>query len=165
MTVAGLGCSDDDDGDTAGDSGAAMSTTGDEGTTGAPAIPNEAPTFEARVDAAGACGASASALEIRATRFACVNPPPAPCTLPNPPRTDVGERIACPSDEVDAPLRLAASAPGRFYVEVVTIAGDGSETAECHSDGPDPAVIVLDSAFNTNPTIAVDGLGSACPEP
>jgi hypothetical protein len=133
--------------------------------TGGPAPVNTAPTFEALVDAAAACTAGASALELRATRFACADPPPAPCTLPNPLRTDVGDRIDCPSTETDATLRLAASSAGRFYVEVVTIAGDGTEVGECHSDTTESDVFVDKDAFDTNPTIAVAGLSSPCPEP
>ena len=132
--------------------------------TGAPST-NTAPIFEATVDAAAACTAGASALELRATRFACADPPPAPCTLPNPLRTDVGDRVECPSTESDVPLRLEVSSAGHFYVEVVTIAADGSEVGECRSDTTDPDVFVAKDAFDTNPTIAVASLSSPCPEP
>ena len=154
------GCGDDGSGmDTD-----AATTEATSSSTGA-APPNAAPTFEARVDAAAACSSGASALELRATRFACADPPPAPCTLPNPLRTDIGDRVECPSSETDAVLRLEASAPGRFYVEIVTIAGDGSEAGECHSDTAESDVLVDKDAFDTNPTIEVVGLTSPCPQP
>src|SRR5688572_12344383 len=95
--LAASACSDDDGGDDVGDGPA--TTDASTGSTGEPAPMNAQPTLEARVDAAAACAAGASALELRATKIGCVDPPPAPCTLPNPPRTDVGDPLACPSSE------------------------------------------------------------------
>lgn len=155
------GCGDDGvgmQGTTGGTSDPASESTGSGPT-------NAAPTFEATVDAAAACTGGASALELRATRFACADPPPAPCTLPNPPSTDVGDRVSCPSTDTVAPLRLEVSVAGSYYVEVVTIAADGTEVGECHSDTADAGVFVEKAAFDTNPTIVVEGLSSPCPQP
>ena len=112
---------------------------------------------------ADAC-ATANEVEIRATRFGCVSPPPAPCTLPEPLQTDVGDRLQCPVDG-DGVFRVEVDAAGRYYVELVGIAADGAETAQCLTNTAETFVIVDNAAFDTNPTIALTAQPDPCPAP
>lgn len=156
MAVAGCG----DDGLEPESSGSTSLAPGDSSSGG---VPNSLPTLQVEVAAADACG-SASALEIRATRFGCVEPPPAPCTLTSPLRTEVGDRLACPFDG-EGVFRLPVELSGRYYVELVTVAADASESSQCLTQGPTDFVLVEDAAFESNPTIALTAQADPCPSP
>jgi hypothetical protein len=149
-------------------SSAAEGSTGTAATdesTGAAAVPNTLPTLQVTTDAAAVC-AAATAVELRATRFGCVSPPPAPCTVPSPLVAIVGDRFDCPiNGDGDGTWRVEVEAAGRYYVELVAIDGGGVETADCLSNTADAHVIVDNAAFDTNPTIAVTPRGEPCPTP
>lgn len=155
-----VACGGDDDG---GDDGGAV----DSGTMGVGATEssggsgNDLPTVEIEIDASATCGADGSLL-LRATQVGCVSPPPAPCTMPMTPPVYEGDTIACPSTEAAATMRVGIEKAGRYNVELVTVAGDGTESTECFSDRDDPELIVDDSAFNTNRTIPAMSLGGPC---
>jgi hypothetical protein len=163
LLAMGIAAACGDDGGEASDTGAGSSSTGtDESSSGG--VPNAFPTIEAVVDAAALCGGGADSIEIRATRVGCEDPPPAPCTLPNPPMVEVGDQLACPSDETAAALRAEIMIKGRYNVEVATITGT-SESVECFADGPEAPVLVSEGQLASKPTIAVSGLGEPCPAP
>lgn len=158
VLLAVAGCGDDASGPIG--TGSTSVAAADSSSSG---MPNAEPTLEATIAGADAC-ATASEVEIRATRFGCVSPPPAPCTLPEPLQTDVGDRLQCPV-EGDGVWRLEVEAAGRYYVELVSIAADGTETAQCLTNTAEDFVLVDDAAFMDNPTIVLTAQPDPCPSP
>lgn len=154
------GCSDDT-GDGGGDTGSAAtagaSTAAVDSSGGA--NNNVLPTVEIELDPSTACGADGSLL-LRATLVGCVSPPPAPCTLPDPPRVYDGDTVACPATETAATMRVQIEQAGRYHVELAAVAADGTETAQCYAEADDADLIVEKEALDTNPTIAATPLGS-----
>jgi len=161
LALAGLvACGGDDDGGDEGvaaDSGTMGAAGGSESSGGSG---NDLPTVEIEIDASATCGADGSLL-IRATQVGCVSAT-GPCTLPMTPPVYEGDTLACPSSEAAATMRVGIEKAGRYNVELVTIAADGTESTECLSDRDDPELIVDDSAFNTNRTIPVMSLDGPC---
>ncbi len=158
ILLVGPGCGDDGaEPDGTGSTSVAMSESSSGGQV------NTLPTLQVTIAGADAC-ASASAVEIRATRFGCVSPPPAPCTVPEPLQTDVGDRLTCPV-EGDGVWRVEVDAAGRYYVELVAIAAGGTESAQCLTNTAEDFVIVDNAAFDTNPTIALSAQAGPCPSP
>ena len=155
MTLGVSACGGDDgDGstDVAADSGG--SDTSDSSSTGEVVTPNAAPTLRRSVDATTVCGADGT-IGLRATQVACVKLPPAPCTLPSPPRVFEGPTIACPSSETESELLVEIEFAGRYTVELVAAAADGTETVTCFSDTAESEVIVDDDAIVSKPTITL----------
>lgn len=154
MSLA-VGCGDDGDGGDDLPAGDGIDPSG--GADGAE--DNDAPTLRAVVDASAECGSDGT-LFARATLIGCVDPPPAPCTVPEPPRVYMSDAVECPADSSSETLRVEVALPGRYNVEVVAAAADGSESAQCWSDSSETEVIVDEAAFDDNPTIDTSALGS-----
>lgn len=125
---------------------------------------NAAPTVVAEVDATAACGAAgATRVELHATRVACIDPPPSPCTLADPPRPTVGEGIDCPAATSPEELRVELTQTGRYHVEVVTLAGDVEVSSVCFGEAGEVELLITDERIDGKPTIEVAELdGSAC---
>lgn len=155
--LACAGCGDDG----AGDGG---TTTLDGGSSSGGAPPNAAPTVVAQVDATAACGqAGATRVELHATRIGCKNPPPAPCTLPNPPRPTVGEGFDCPADGSPQTLRVELTQTGRYHVEVLTMAADAELSRACWGEGGQVELLVTEEHLDDKPTFVVEPLdGTPC---
>lgn len=125
-------------------------------------VPNTAPTVQAEADVGTACQvAGATRVELHATRVGCVNPPPAPCTLPNPLRATIGDGVDCPADSSPVTLRVELEAAGRYHVEVVSVAGDDVLGRVCHGVDAQAELLVESDAFDSLPTIEVTSLGGA----
>ncbi len=127
-------------------------------------VPNTAPTVVAEVDVEAACGqAGATRVELHATRFSCINPPPAPCTLPDPPRPVVGEGIDCPAAASPQELRVELTQTGRYHVEVLTLAGSDELSRVCYGEGGEVELLITEARINAKPTLEVAELdGSGC---
>lgn len=153
--VAG-GCGDDGSGD-----GGTSTSVGDASSSGGEPA-NAAPVVEAEVDVTAACGlAGATRVELHATRVGCVNPPPAPCTLPNPPRATVGDGVDCPGDASPQSLQVELSQAGRYHVEVLTLGGTDELRRVCFGEDGDDELLVDEARFEAKPTVTVavlDGL-------
>lgn len=148
-------CGGDDGGgsaDVAADSGG--SDTAGSSSSGDLVMPNAAPTLRRAVDTTAACGADGT-IGLRATQVACVKLPPAPCTLPSPPRVFEGPAIACPASETESELLVEIEFAGRYTVELVATAADGSESVTCFSDTAESEVIVDDDAIASKPTVTL----------
>ena len=165
LVCASSGCGDDESPSADGDS----TTGGEEAlesseSTSTPGSDNELPTMEAVVDAAAACSqGDATALRFVATRIGCVRPPPAPCTLPDPPKQYAGTAVDCPSSDTALPLRVGVDQTGRYHVESVLVLEDGSERRDCHREGGEVEVIIDDGRLANRPTIEVSPSGQPCP--
>lgn len=128
------------------------------------ALPNAAPTVVAEVDGTAACGqAGATRVELQATRISCIDPPPAPCTLPEQPRPLVGEGLDCPSAVAAQELRVELEQTGRYHVEVVTLAGTAELSRVCFGEGGEVELLITEARINGKPTLDVTELdGSSC---
>jgi len=115
-------------------------------------------------DVASACGmAGATRVELHATRFACVNPLPAPCTVPDPPRPTVGDGVDCPSTDSAQTLRVELTSAGRYHVELVTFTGDAELSRICHGIGGEAELLVTDEQFDDDMIFDLSVLdGSSC---
>jgi hypothetical protein len=153
-----VGCGDDGGGGDGGSTTMAMDATTDV------EVPNTAPTVVAEVDVTTACsGAGATRVELHATRVGCIDPPPAPCTLPDPPRATVGEGIDCPAASSPLDLRVELTQTGRYHVEVLTLAGESEVSRVCFGEAGDPELLINDARLNGKPTIVLAQLGgSSC---
>jgi len=118
---------------------------------------NTAPVIVAvQADVPVACTrAGATRVELHATRFGCVNPPPAPCTIAEPLRPTVGEGVDCAGASVQD-LRVELTQAGRYRVEVVTLGGEDSLFASCWGEAGETELLVDDERFAANPTIEVE---------
>jgi len=152
------GCGDDGGGD-GGSTTMAMEASSSSG-----GVPNTAPTVVAEVDVTAACGqAGATRVELQATRVGCIDPPPAPCTLAEPPRPVVGEGLECPVDASPQTLRVELTQTGRYHVEVTTLAGEDEVSRVCFGEGGEVELLINEARLNGKPTIDVTELdGSAC---
>ena len=159
LLVGALGCGDDGG---VGDAGG--STTAMDGSTSGGEVANAAPTVLAVVDVTSACGqAGATRVELHATRVACIDPLPAPCTLAEPPRPVVGEGVDCPAAASPQELRVELTQTGRYAVEVLTLAGAGEVSRMCFGEGGDAELLITDARIEDKPTIEVVVLdGSPC---
>lgn len=155
-----VGCGGDDGG--GGDGGSTTMAT-DASSSGGE-LPNAAPTVLAEVDVTAACsGAGATRVELHATRVGCIDPPPAPCTLPEVPRATVGEGVECPANASPQALRVELTQTGRYHVEVLTLAGEAEVSRVCFAEAGDPELLITEARINGKPTIAVAELdGSPC---
>ena len=159
-----VGCGDDGGG---GDSGSSTSSTSStmaiEASSSSEAV-NAAPTVVAEVDVTAACGAAgATRVELHATRVACIDPLPAPCTLPEIPRVTVGEGVDCPAAASPEDLRVELTQTGRYHVEVVTFAGTIEASRACFGEAGEVELLITDARIDGKPTIEVAELdGSAC---
>jgi hypothetical protein len=126
--------------------------------------PNAAPTVVAEVDVTAACGAAGTTrVELQATRVACIDPLPSPCTLPEIPRPIVGEGVDCPAAASPEGLRVELTQTGRYHVEVVTFEGDVESSRVCFGEAGEVELLITDERIDGKPTIEVDALdGSAC---
>lgn len=120
---------------------------------------NENPIVEATIDASAACS-GASKVTLTATRFACVGA--GPCTISNPPSQVDGMFVVCPSDESAAILTVDLALTGRYHVELVATAGDGTETRECYSADGTRVVTIGEGELASRPTIVVTSVGGPC---
>ena len=159
LLVGLAGCGDDGGG---GDGGSTTVTT-DASSSGGE-VPNAAPTAAAEVDATAACGqAGATRVELWATRVGCIDPPPSPCTLAEPPRPVVGEGLECPADASPQALRVELTQTGRYHVEVVTLAGEDEVSKVCFGEAGEVELLITEARLNSKPTIEVAELdGSPC---
>jgi hypothetical protein len=132
--------------------------------TSAGEVPNTAPTVVAEVDVTTACsGAGATRVELHATRVGCIDPPPAPCTLADPPRPKVGEGLDCPAAASPHDLRVELTQTGRYHVEVLTLAGEAEVSRVCFGEAGEPELLITEARINGKPTIEVAALdGSPC---
>jgi hypothetical protein len=153
-----VGCGDDGGGGDGGSSTMAMEASSG----GEP--PNAAPTVVAEVDVTAACGAAgATRVELQATRVGCIDPLPAPCTLPEIPRVTVGDGVDCPAAASPEDLRVELTQTGRYHVEVVTLAGDVEASRVCFGEAGEVELLITDARIDGKPTIEVAELdGSAC---
>ncbi len=126
-------------------------------------LPNTAPVAATQFDAATACAmAGATRVELWASRVGCVNPPPSPCTVPNPPRPEVGTGVDCPATgETAVELEVELPQAGRYHVAVVTLAGTDEQARVCFGEDGMVELLVDDMRFADNPTIAVSDLGTS----
>jgi hypothetical protein len=152
-----VGCGDDG-------GGAGGSTTAAMDASSGGSVPNAAPTVVAEVDVTAACGAAgATRVELHATRFACIDPLPAPCTLAEPPRPTVGEGVGCPAATSPEVLHVELTQTGRYHVEVLTLAGEAEVSRVCFGEGGAVELLVDDARLADKPTIEVERLdGSPC---
>lgn len=152
------GCPEDGEEETAGTGTGA--TEGDEGTgTDSAGSDNEFPTFATTIDASAACATTgATEVAFEATRFDCLGG--GPCTVPNPPRAEIGTTIMCPSEEMAAAVEVPVEQTGRYWVEVVVRLDDDTEQRECYSTDPaNTEMLIGDLELQNAPTIMVDGVG------
>lgn len=150
-----------DDGGSTGESGGIDPDDGGASTTGAPLEP--APRVVTEADVAAACGmAGATRVELHATRIGCENPPPAPCTLPDPPRAEIGDGVDCPSTSSPVTMRVELVSTGRYNVELVTFAGETELSRVCQ--GIDSSeLLVTEEQIAADATIEVVALSDhAC---
>jgi hypothetical protein len=146
------GCGDDGGG---GDGGSTTLATASSSSSGGE-VPNAVPTVVAEVDAMAACGqAGATRVELHATRVACIDPPPSPCTLPEPPRPVVGEGLDCPAAAPAQALRVELTQTGRYHVEVLTLAGEDELSRVCWVEGDDVQLLITEARLDDKPTIEV----------
>ncbi|MBL4685002.1 MAG: hypothetical protein JKY37_10460 [Nannocystaceae bacterium] len=134
-------------GDAAADSGG--SDTSGSSNSGEAVIPNGAPPLRRLVEVATVCGADGT-IGLRATQVACVKLPPAPCTLPSPPRVFEGPTIACPSDtesELLVETSLRAAIPWSWRTAAANVT--------CFSNTAESEVVVDDDAVVCKPTVAL----------
>lgn len=145
------------------DGGTAEGTTGAEESTGSEPI--TAPTVLGEVDVAVACSeAGATHVLLRAARTGCVDPPPAPCTLPEVPRPIDGTQAACPPEGSPQTLRVELEVAGRYQVEAVTFAGETELSRVCYGFGGETEVLVTQAEIDGNSVIVTAALdGSPCP--
>lgn len=157
--LVGVACGDDGSGD-----GGTTAPTDSSGGQTTDQTPNVAPTVVAEVDVTAACGgAGATRVELHATRVACINPPPAPCTLPATPRPTVGEGVDCPAEASPQSLRVELEQTGRYHVEVLTLAGETELQRVCHGENGETELLITAERLDAKPTLMVDPLdGSAC---
>lgn len=140
-----------------------------EGTTGAEdessGEPITAPTIVGEVDAAVACStAGANRVELWATRIGCVDPPPAPCTLPEVPRPIAGESVDCPPPGSPVTLRVELEQAGRYQVEAVILDGDTELSSICYGFAGDAEVLVTEAEIDDNSVVITAPLdGQPCP--
>jgi hypothetical protein len=127
-------------------------------------VPNAAPTVVAEVDVTAACGqAGATRVELHATRVGCIDPPPAPCTLPEVPRPIVGEGLDCPAAPSPQALRVELTQTGRYHVEVLTWAGEDEVSRVCFGEDGEVELLITEAYIDGKPTLEVDELdGSSC---
>jgi len=159
VALVALSCGGDDGGDTGAvgtgivgtSTGAAESSTGDE--------PNVLPTVEITANPSTSCRDDGE-LVLRATRIGCVSPPPAPCTLPTVAKTFEGETVACPSMETSDVMRVELPQTGRYFIDLVHTAADGTETARCYAEDGEAELIIDDERLAANPTIVAEKLGA-----
>jgi len=125
---------------------------------------NAAPTVVATVDLTAACGeAGVTRVELQGTRVACIDPPPAPCTVPNPPRPTLGTSVMCPAASSPMELQVELTAEGRYHVEVVSWAGTTEQSRVCWGETDDVEVLITEARINGKPTIEVMELdGEPC---
>lgn len=159
LLVGAIGCGDDGG---SGDGGSSTAAT-DASSSGGEAA-NVAPTVLAAVDVTAACSqAGATRVELQATRVACIDPPPAPCTLPEPPRPLVGEGVDCPAAASPQELRVELTQTGRYSVEVLTLAGESEVSRVCYGEGGEAELLITEARLNAKPTLEVAELdGSPC---
>lgn len=149
LVGADMGCADDGSGD-----GGTTTLVGDgSSSSGGPA--NAAPTVLAEVDLEWACSQDdVTRVELQATRVGCVNPPPAPCTLPQMPRPVVGEGADCPSASPQT-LRVELEQAGRYHVELVRLAGEAELRRVCFGEDGGEELLVTEADLERTPTFTV----------
>ncbi|MEM7154079.1 MAG: hypothetical protein AAF799_14610 [Myxococcota bacterium] len=152
-----VGCGDDGGSVEMGSTGIeASSSSGEE------PLP-EAPLAIGEIDIATGCALEgATRVELHATRVGCVNPPPAPCTVTEPPRSDAGEGVDCPAAASET-LYVEIPMAGRYHFEAVTLAGEEELSRECYGRDGEAEVLVTADEIEQNVMVAVESLdGSAC---
>lgn len=152
-----VGCGDDGGTPAAGSTGIEVgSSTGEE------PLP-EAPLAVSEVDLAVACGvAGATRVELHATRVGCVNPPPAPCTVADPPREDIGLVVDCPAS-ASRTFYVELPMAGRYHVELVTYGGEEELARECYGRDGEAELLVTAEEIDGNANVSVESIdGSAC---
>jgi len=159
LLVVSVGCGDDGGG---GNGGSTTMTTDASSSSGG--VPNAAPTVVAQADVTAACGqAGATRVELQATRVGCIDPPPAPCTLPEELRPVVGDGLECPVDASPQELAVELTQTGRYHVEVVTLAGEADLSRVCFGEAGETELLITEARLNGKPTIDVAELdGSPC---
>ncbi len=121
---------------------------------------------EATVDVLGACGVQgATQVSLRATRIACEQDPPPPCTVEvDPYKTIFGDLQECAAaSETAAKLRVKIDQPGRYLIDARIITASGYVSA-CHGQSGEAVTLVASEAVEAGDTIVVDELGAPCPE-
>ncbi|MEX1364459.1 MAG: hypothetical protein AB1Z98_15140 [Nannocystaceae bacterium] len=157
LGVLGVACGDD--------GGTAEGTTGPEqGSSSSSGEPIVAPSIFAEVDVAVSCSvAGATRVELQATRVGCVDPPPAPCTLPEVPRPVIGEAASCPPEGSPQNLRVELDNAGRYQVEVVTFEGELEQSRVCYGFAGESELVVTEAEIAGNSVFVVAPLdGSPC---
>lgn len=121
---------------------------------------------EATVDVLAACGIEgASQVSLRATRIACEQDPPPPCTIEvDPYKTVFGDLRECASaSETAAKLRVEIDQPGRYLIDARIITASGY-VSSCHGQSGDIVTLVSSDAVAEGSTVVVDDLKGPCPE-
>jgi hypothetical protein len=117
------------------------------------------------VDVAALCAqADVVQVRLRASVMGCVSPPPAPCTQPNPKPVILGDVVACPgsdSETVSVDVELRA----RYYADVVSVDGDGSESGTCTSHDGGVEIVVDTDDLDSGATFELTQIAGACPDP
>lgn len=107
-------------------------------------------------DVAAVCGLTGvTRVELQATRTGCVSPAPAPCTLPNPLRTTIGDAVDCPAADSPATLNVDLTAAGRYSIELVGLEGEDERVRMCQGIDAERELLVTDEAFEASETFVV----------
>lgn len=114
------------------------------------------PVVTTSADVAAVCGlAGVTRVELQATRVGCVSPPPAPCTLPNPLRTTIGDAVTCPADASPVTLSVDITMAGRHAIELVGWEGEMERVRMCHSIDAERELLVDNEAFDAGEMFSV----------
>ncbi|MGB1016691.1 MAG: hypothetical protein ACPG4T_21310 [Nannocystaceae bacterium] len=122
--------------------------------------------IQASVDVLAACGVEgATQVSLRATRIACEQDPPPPCTVEiNPYETIFGDFRECAfASETAAKMYVELEESGRYLVDARIITASGYVSV-CHGQSGSEVTVVSGDAVSDGATVVVDDLGSPCPE-
>lgn len=121
-------------------------------------------SFFGDVATAPACDTvGAVAVQWQATRVGCVDPPPAPCTLPGTPRPVEGDLMTCPQTDASVLLGVEVEQSGRYIVEAVLQLTSDEPEPECYADAGVTEIIVTDEQIAAGAVVMVTPTGSPCP--
>lgn len=170
--MLGLGCSQveplETSGTSTGDDSATDpgATTMDEATSstseggGTPGVVS----FLGEVATAPACNtAGAVAVQWQATRVGCVDPPPAPCTLPGTPRPIEGDLTSCPQTDQAVLLGVEIEQSGRYIIEAVLQLTAAEPEPECYANAGVTEIVVTDEQIAAGAVVMVTPTGAPCP--
>ena len=102
-------------------------------------------------------------VELRAELTGCVNGPPAPCTLPNPPKVVVGDGVTCPTSQSTVTLGVDVTFAGRYRVYPVTIFTDLAEApGTCFAEQGSLEIVVDTEAIEQGAELQLSPTSQHC---